>query len=445
MPISIYEKIHKISKTFPNSPGVYFFLGEKTRRRQGYGGQRPIYIGRAGSLKKRIASYFRTKDPRISEMVQLARGLKFEKTKTLLEAIILEANMIKKYWPKYNVQEKDNKSFDYLVITNPSAGSGRGENYPKVLTVRGRELEKYLPRRSNAKAGGVGGLKIFGPYQSYRLLRTALGLVRRIFPFGKCSPGQGKPCFDQQIGLCPGICVDAISQKDYKKNIDNIALFFGGQRKRLLKNLKKQNPEKIKALEQVNDVALLQGRENITTDAVVNKNKRFGDKSVFGRIEGYDISHLSGKNPVGAMVVFEGGEKNPSQNRLFKIKNFTTDAVVSMRRNYNDLAMLREVLERRLNHKEWTLPDIVFVDGGLNQVKAAKEILNKRNIFVPIVGLAKIGGHSASAYTEDKLIIANTKKSNRDLLITSKKIFQAVRNEAHRFAINFNRRQTKNL
>lgn len=403
MAILILDKIHKISKTFPNSPGVYFFLDKN---------KKPIYIGRAGSLKKRIASYFRTKDPRIGEMVRLAKGLKFEKTKTLLEAIILEANLIKKYWPKYNVQEKDNKSFDYLVITK--------DKFPKVLTVRGRELEKY----------GAGKSKIFGPYQSYRLLRTALGLVRRIFPFGKCVPNQGKPCFDHQIGLCPGICVGAISQKDYKKNIDNIALFFGGQKKRLLKNLKKDNPEKIQALEHINDVSLLQGSEN------VSGQRRDG---VYGRVEGYDISHLSGKDPVGAMVVFEGGEKNPAQYRLFKIKNLEKG------KNYNDIGMLKEVLERRLNHKEWAFPDIIFVDGGLNQVRAAKEVLRKRNIFIPIVGLAKIGGHSASAYLEDKLIITNIKRSNKDLLVASKKIFQAVRNEAHRSAISFNRKQGKKL
>lgn len=403
MPVPTLEKIKKISKTFPNSPGVYFFLNKN---------KKPIYIGRAGSLKKRIASYFRTKDPRIGEMVQLAKGLKFEKTKTLLEAIILEANLIKRYWPKYNVQEKDDKSFDYLVITK--------DRFPKVLTVRGRELQKY----------GAGTSKIFGPYQSYRLLRIALGLVRKIFPFGKCTPGQGKPCFDHQIGLCPGICVGVINQKEYKKNIDNIALFFSGQKKRLLKNLKKDNPEKIKALEHINDVSLLQGPENVSGQ---DRN------GVYGRIEGYDISHLSGKDPVGAMVVFEGGERNPAQYRLFKIRNLKEG------KNYSDVDMLKEILERRLNHKEWDFPSIIFVDGGLNQVRAAKGVLNKRNIFVPIVGLAKIGGHSASAYGADKLIIANTKRSNKDLLIASKKIFQAVRNEAHRSAISFNRRQGGNF
>lgn len=400
MAILVLDKIRKISKIFPNSPGVYFFLDKN---------KRPIYIGRAGSLKKRISSYFRTIDPRIKEMVQSAYGLKFEKTKTLLEAIILEANLIKKYWPKYNVMEKDDKSFDYLAITK--------EKYPKVLMVRGRELQKF----------GAGKARVFGPYQSFRLLRIALNLVRKIFPFGKCKPNQGKPCFDNQIGLCPGICVGVISQKEYKKNIDNIALFFGGQKKRLLKILKKQNPEKIAALEHINDVALLQETSGAYPRIQIGEG-------VNGRIEGYDMSHLSGREPVGAMVVFEGQEKNSSEYRLFKIRKLQGN------RNYNDLEMLKEVLERRFTHREWRYPDIVFVDGGLNQIRIARNVLAENNLFIPVIGLAKTGGHSASAYAADKLIIANAKKSSRDLLLTSKRLFQAVRNEAHRFVIGFNRR-----
>ncbi len=413
------NNLKKYSKKFPNSCGVYFFLDKN---------KKPIYIGRAGSLKKRIASYFRIIDPRIKEMVQSSRGLKFQKTKTLLEAIILEANLIKKYWPKYNIMEKDDKSFDYLAILKGV--------YPKVLLVRGREIEKY----------GTGNAKIFGPYQSYRLLKIALDLARKIFPFGKCVPAEAlaragksnqiKPCFDYQIGLCPGICIGAISQKEYKKNIENLILFFSGQKKKLLKKLKKdastgsaQEAQKskmqLKALEHVSDVALLQGSDNVL---VSNR------KGIFGRIEGYDISHLYGRNPVGAMVVFENGEKNPAEYRLFKIKNLKED------KNYSDTDMLREILERRLKHKEWNYSDIVFVDGGLGQVKIVKEVLEKNNVFVPVVGLAKTGGHSASAYAADKLIIVNAKKTNKELLISSKKLFQEVRNEAHRFAIKFGRK-----
>lgn len=407
--VNIIIKLKVTAKKFPNSPGVYFFRDKAGR---------PIYVGLAGSLKRRIASYFRAKEPRIIEMVEAAHTLDFQKTDTLLEAVILEANLIKKYWPKYNVVDKDDRSFIYLVIL-PG-------DYPRPVIVRGRELEKYKPVKA----------KVFGPFESFYILKTVLSLIRRIFPYSTCRPLNGKPssakatagrpCFDYQIGLCPGACIGVITPKEYKNNIKNLELFFRGQKVNLIKKLKKENPEKIMALLRVQDVALFAGSGRATGGS---------GSLTSGRIEGYDISHLSGKEPVGAMVVFENGEKNPSQYRLFKIKG------VAGGRNYNDLEMIKEVLTRRFKHPEWQRPEIVFVDGGISQVKIAREVLAKNNIFVPVVGLAKTGGHSASAYTRDKLVIANSKKSVRELILASKMIFQSVRNEAHRFAIGFNRRR----
>jgi excinuclease ABC subunit C len=133
--MTIREKLKKISQKFPNTPGVYFWMGTD---------KKPLYIGRAGSLKKRIASYFLAKDPRIIEMVSLAKNLKFQKTDTLLEAIILEANLIRKYWPKYNVKEKDNRSFLYIVVTN--------DEFPRLLTIRARELLRYSAEHRLAEA-----------------------------------------------------------------------------------------------------------------------------------------------------------------------------------------------------------------------------------------------------------------------------------------------------
>ncbi|TSC96527.1 MAG: Excinuclease ABC subunit C [Parcubacteria group bacterium Athens0714_26] len=399
----IINNLKIIAKKFPNSPGVYFFR-DKTGR--------PIYIGLAGFLKRRIASYFCAKEPRIIEMVEAAYSLDFQKTDTLLEAVILEANLIKKYWPKYNVVDKDDRSFIYLVIL-PG-------DYPRPMIVRGRELEKYKPVKA----------KVFGPFESFYILKTVLSLIRRIFPYSTCKPLNGKPCFDYQIGLCPGACIGAITPKEYKNNIKNIELFFKGQKVNLIKKLKKENPEKITALSRVQDVALLAG-----------SSRAMGSSGLLtsGRIEGYDISHLSGKEPVGAMVVFENGEKNSSQYRLFKIKS------VAAGRNYNDLEMMKEVLTRRFKHAEWQRPEIVFVDGGISQVKIVREVLAKNNIFAPVVGLAKTGGHSASAYTHDKLVIANSKKSVRELILASKMLFQSVRNEAHRFAINYNIKKRNNF
>lgn len=460
-----YEKLKKLSKKFPNSPGVYFWRDIKGT---------PLYIGRAGSLKKRIANYFTGRvDPRIREMTETAVALDFEVTETLLEAIVLEANLIKQYWPKYNVLEKDGKSFMYMVVTD--------EEFPRLLMVRGRELQRY-------ETGKVKTLAVFGPYQSYYLLRKALEIVRKIFPYSNCKPGhssfskgggasgrrrisilpfekgvlqqeggispaqnpspqavpsllqrENKPCFHYQIGLCPGVCVGVIDAKTYRNNIRNIILFFRGDKKQLLKKLQKENPDAILALKQVRDTALLADSD------VLLRGNQLTDR----RIEGYDISHLSGQEAVGAMVVFENGEADPGQYRLFNIRGSasasTTDYRLPTTHSSDDLAMLEEVITRRLRHSEWPLPQIVFVDGGANQVKRVNAVLKKHNLILPVVGLSKAGQHAASSAGADKLVVANAKKAGKELIIASRNLFQQVRNESHRFAINARRKRAKRV
>ncbi|MDO8743113.1 MAG: GIY-YIG nuclease family protein [Candidatus Azambacteria bacterium] len=426
--MSSFQKLLKKSKKFPNIPGIYWF-SKKGKK---------IYIGKAGSLKKRIASYFRASDPRIKMMVDEADNISFKKTNSVLEAVILEANAIKKYWPKYNIKEKDNRSFVYLVIS-------KGD-YPKIFIARGREVEKYIYPPHSCPQGQLCGGLVFGPYQSYRTLKTALNLARKIFPFGTCRPNQGAPCFDYQISLCPGICIGAISKKDYQKNIKNLLLFFRGEHKRLIKKLKRENPEKVFALQHVNDVALINNSKIVPLRGISRR-----EKNSVTRIEGYDISHFGGKEPVGAMVVFSGGQADNIEYRLFKIKSINTFDKLSVdpegdrriKNNFDDLAMLEEVLQRRFNHKEWPMPDIILIDGGRNQVARAKKVTKERNIFIPIVGIAKILGHSGRAYLGDRLFFTNVKPSVKKLLTSSKILLQRVRNEAHRFAISFQRKRRK--
>lgn len=402
MKMSRFEKLLKKSKSFPNSPGIYWFSKNGKK----------IYVGKAGSLQKRVSSYFRSKDPRLNIMVNEADTISFTKTSSVLEAVILEANFIKKYLPKYNIKEKDDRSFVYLIISK--------DKFPKIFIARGREVEKYIYQPHKMPQGQLRGDLVLGPYQSYQILKTALNLARKIFPFGICRPNQGKPCFDYQIGLCPGICVGAISSEEYQANIKNLILFFKGEHKRLFKKLKKENPLKIFAIKHVEDVSLI-------------KNQKTA--SFTNRIEGYDISHFGGASPVGAMVVFSNSEADTSEYRLFKIKNEEN--------KFNDLAMLREILERRLNHNKWPKPDIMLIDGGKNQVKIAKEVLARRNVFIPIVGIAKILGHSGSAAMGDQFFFENTKPRMKKLLLNSKNLFQQVRNEAHRFVISFQKKQRK--
>jgi len=185
-------------KEVPDKPGVYFWLDKD---------KNVLYVGRATSLKNRLSQYFQKDiEPRIAEMVATAQDLHWLVCESLLEAIILEAKYIKEYWPKYNIVDRDNRSFLYIVI--PSG------DYPKPIIVRGQDLKKFPESKA----------KVFGPYQSRTLLSNALRLIRPIFPWSNCVPKSGKACFDYQIGLCPGACIEAISVAQYKKNINNLVL-----------------------------------------------------------------------------------------------------------------------------------------------------------------------------------------------------------------------------
>lgn len=364
-------------KNFPDSPGVYRFLDQN---------QDILYIGRATSLKKRVAQYFRSDiEPRIAEMVGQAKNIKYQTTDTILDSVILEANLIKKHWPKYNVKDKDNRSFVYIVIPK--------SDFPHPIIVRERELQKF-PEAKN---------KIFGPYQNATMLRNALKIIRRIFPYSTCKPNQGKPCFDYQIGLCPGVCVGEISKKDYQQNIKNIILLLSGQKRRLFNKLKKDNPNQAKAFKQLQDVTLI-------------TNDELGQEVRINRIEGYDVSHLSGQEVYGAMSVFTDGQADKAQYRLFKIREFTN----------NDLHSLGEMIVRRFRHLEWSKPDLILIDGGKPQVDFVYKILQDININIPIVGISKLAG--------DKLVFPiKTKKTIKDLAESIKRILQEVRDEAHRF------------
>ncbi len=380
----------KKAKNFPASSGVYLFYGAKNT---------VLYVGRATSLKKRIASYFRQNiDPRIKEMVSLSKKLEFKKTHNLLEAIILEANLIKKYWPKYNIKDKDNRSFTYIVFP-------RGK-YTRPILVRERELKKFYAQE-----------KVFGPYQNQYLIKKALKIIRRIFPYSTCVPLSGKACFEYQIGLCPGACVGKITEQEYQNNIKNIILLLEGKNKQLIKKLKKENPDKLLALKHLEDTSLIHNSElNIFNTNV---------ESV--RIEGYDISHLSGKETYGSMVVFTNNVPDKKLYRLFKIRGISAN---------DDLRALREIIERRLKHKEWPYPNFILLDGGKPQVDFIYKLFIKSNIRIPLLGISK--------FANDKLVFSP--KISRDmkaLLENQKTIFLKVRNEAHRFAQKSSRRARK--
>jgi len=403
----------------PDEPGVYQFRKGRTVH----------YVGKATSLRDRVRSYFskdiaQARSSAIEAMVAESTSITWEETESVLEALILEANLIKKIEPKYNILSKDNKSFNYLVITK--------EEFPRLVVVRGRELF------TNWQEGNIKHL--FGPFPMGLALRDAMKLVRRIFPYrdDKCTPcpdqlKAGKkhcrPCFNRQIGLCPGVCTGETDSREYANTISNIVLLFSGKKKKLIGELDKEMQaasveerfedaaiarRQIAALRHINDISLIKHESRFATGGKVAPTG--------SRIEAYDVAHTGGSETVGVMVAVEDGQPLKSAYRKFKIRGFTN----------NDPGALSEVLSRRFLHPEWAYPRVIIVDGGTAQMNAAKKILANAGIMIPIVGVVKNERHQPERLTGDAKAI---EQFERDILLANA--------EAHRFAINYHRKRRR--
>jgi len=394
----------------PDEPGVYSFKK----------GRKILYIGKAASLRDRVRSYFASdlingRSEAIVGMVEEATSLIYIATSSVLEALIVEANLIKRHQPPYNTASKDNKSFNYVVITK--------EAYPRVLVVRGRELFQNYGFRKPLYISGLRNHYIYGPFPHGGQLQEAVRMVRRIFPFrDKCVPQRGKPCFNRQIGLCPGVCTGEISREEYARTIRKVCQLFSGNFKGLKRQLTCEMREaaqqedfeeaeklhrQVSALEHIRDVSLI-------------KNEKLVSAGGGTRIEAFDIAHTAGKETVGVMTVVDNGEPYKAAYRKFTVRTATND----------DVAALKEVLSRRLNHTEWPLPQIFVVDGGKAQLRAASNVLKSAGLMIPIVGVVKDEFHRPERLIGDERMI---QAHERDILLAN--------NEAHRFGIAFHRKR----
>lgn len=402
----VVDKVKNKIKKLPDTPGVYQFKC----------GRKVLYVGKATSLRDRVRSYFNsdivnTRSPLIAKMLSEFTNIDFIKTDSVLEALVLEAHLIKKFQPEANIKEKDNRSFNYVIITK--------EDFPRVLVTRGRELEvSRMPLDMEIAYK-------FGPFPNGSQLKEAMNIVRKMFPFrDKCALNSKRGCFNYQIGLCPGVCIDEISKENYQKQIKNIILFFESDKKKLLKNLEKEmksfshsqeyeNAGKIKkiifTLNHIQDISLIKENENSA-------------KSAF-RIESYDIAHMSGQNVVGVMTVVENGETKVSDYRKFKIKEESN----------NDTKALAEILNRRLFHIEWRYPDLIVVDGGKAQKNTVEKVLKENNFQIPVVSVVKNEHHKPKEILGDKKWL----KYEREILLSN--------SEAHRFAISYHKKLRNKL
>ncbi|HEY0980166.1 MAG TPA: GIY-YIG nuclease family protein [Candidatus Paceibacterota bacterium] len=396
----------------PNTPGVYFWRNAAGTI---------LYIGKATSLRDRTRSYFspdliKTRGPRLVDMVFKSTHVTWQETDSVLEALILEANLIKKYQPHYNRDEKDDKSFNCIAITK--------EVYPRILLVRQKDIDARnklitLPKQKGIQ---IPYDAVFGPYPRGSSLKDALAIIRHIFPFrDRASAMKDKETFYRQIGLAPDV-TSVEATKQYKKNIGRIKLILQGKLKHLVEALKKEMlikaraekfeeanelKQKIFALEHIQDVSLIK-RDLVTG----------GGANVF-RIEAYDVAHISGKQMVGVMTVVENATSNKNDYRKFIIRGYDTA---------NDAGALREILTRRLAHPEWTYPNAIVVDGNIIQMNAARTVLASLGLDIPVIAVTKDERHRPKSLSGPE-----------DLIELHKYAILLANSESHRFALSFHK------
>jgi excinuclease ABC subunit C len=401
-------------KKLPNNPGVYYFLGKQ---------KEILYIGKATSLRSRVRSYFdgdihEKRSALIANMVKEAKSIAWTETPSVLEALILEVNLIRTHKPRCNTISKDDKSFNHLVITN--------EEFPRVLVIRGKDLEMSKGDPCSLKYQYV-----FGPFPNGTLFKEALNLIRKLFKFydakaptkdTRSKLAKGTLDFNRQIGLYPS----TESKAEYARTIKHIRLFFEGKKETIIKDLEKEMmraakreefeganvlKKRIFALQHIQDISLMKDEFRTHKDA----------KGI--RIEAYDVAHMGGKDMVGVMTVVVGRETAPGEYRKFIIRDCEGS---------NDPKALREVLTRRFNHPEWQFPDLIVVDGSTAQKNAAERVLKQFDLLVPIVGVVKDEKH------RPKRIIGPAK-----LISEHEKSIILANGESHRFAITFHRAKRK--
>ncbi len=401
-------------KTLPASPGVYFHKDAD--------GQ-VIYVGKAAVLKNRVRQYFHKtqKDTKTIALVREIADTDWIVVDTEMDALFLESEMIKRYKPKWNILLRDDKTVSYVRIDMKS-------EVPYVSFTRTPQDDKAT---------------YIGPFYGKSAVEKALRILRKVFPYYD-KPYDGKKTLNTDLGLTPGIEIGKTTPAEYKKNLRKLRLYLEGGRHRLIKDLEKQmaNAAKNQNFEEAAELKKQLFGLRELQKKIVFSDKEFldisSDQALVDlqmllhlpepprRIEGYDISHQSGTNVVGSMVVFVNGVSDRAEYRKFKLRNQRND----------DTANLREVIERRLKHQEWEFPNLVILDGGLGQVNAVQDLLTERQIAV--IGRDKSGDHTRNAAVR---IIVPRAGSYDTLTLPGDshiaKLIARIDDEAHRFAITY--------
>ncbi len=403
-----HQKLKEKILQAPDSPGVYLM---RDSRRQ------VLYVGKANSLKKRLLSYLgKGLSGKTMALMAKAADVQFRLSANESMALLLEANLIHEFKPKYNISLKDDKSFPFVRVS--------GEKFPSISIARGK---KYAPGRHPAG-------RYLGPYTNAKLLKNALRIIRNNFAYRSCRNMPKRSCIYYRINLCPAPCIGKISAKEYKRVIDNIILILEGRGDLLIRKLTKLMQDKARAMDfeaaaRVRDriIVLSQMRSaqgvNSRKGQLEDLKGRLGLDTLPARIEGFDISSLSGKHAVGSMVSFYNGNPDKNNYRRYRIKSF---------KGIDDYRMLAEVVRRRysrLIREKKPLPDLLLIDGGKGHLLTAAGVLNELNISIPLVSIAK---EKENIYSSRKSSVLRFPEDS-----PAANLIRLIRDEAHRFAVGY--------
>ena len=367
------EALRQKLRKLPASPGVYFHKNADGAI---------IYVGKAAVLKNRVRQYFQKsqKDVKTEALVKEIDDTDWIVVDTEMDALFLESEMIKRYMPKWNILLRDDKTVSYVRIDMKS-------EVPYVSFTRNPVDDKAT---------------YVGPFYGKSAVEKAVRMLRRIFPY-YTKPYTGHKTLDTDLGLTPGIEIGKSTPQDYKRNLRKLISYLEGGRDKLIKELEKTMAEEAK---NENYELAAEARDQLQGLKALRQKIVFSDKEFLDissdqalselqnllelvepprRIEGYDISHQSGTNTVGSMVVFINGASARDEYRKFKIRTSTND----------DLKSMKEMISRRLKHKEWEFPDLIILDGGITQVNAVLPLVEPYGIKV--IGRDKSGDHTRNA------------------------------------------------
>jgi len=396
----------------PKNSGVYFFYDKKNL----------IYIGKAINIKNRVKNHFQQPSYRDKFFIEKVNKIGFIETNSEITALILEANLIKKHQPKFNIVWRDDKNYFYVAIT-------KSERPIVYITHQKTENTEYI-----------------GPFVEGNSLKKTLKFLRRVFPYYTAKIHPKNKCNYCHLDLCPGPNPDL---KLYKNNIKKLKLILQGKSNSVLNSLKKEMKilsknenfeeagkvrDKIFALEKIMaHTNVIEQKENQKTDNWENTQKILqgitNQPKKISRIECYDISNIQGNQATGSMIVFIDGVADKSQYKKFKIR---------LPEKPNDIAMLEEIITRRLTHTEWDYPEIMLIDGGIAQLNIAIKVkdLNIKTRPIKIISIAK----------KYKELFIEGRKDPILLKILPREIYNLVLqldDEAHRFAITYHKKLRK--